>query len=241
MVQGDKIVSAIPDFSGRIWFVTVTGVVGTVDPATGTVRSHATGEEIANSFGVDETGAVYVVTKTALYRFDARADGSPAVTWREQYRNSGITKPGQVDAGSGTTPTVMAGGRVAITDNADPMNVVVYRKAARVTGRRLICEQPVFAKGASATDNSLIAARDSLIVENNYGYTGPTSTMTATPPRPGSSGWTCSSATGAAARSGAAPRRPRPWCPSSPWRPAWSTPTPSPPAATTSTPGTSRR
>ena len=82
------------------------------------------------------------------------------------YRNSGIAKPGQVGAGSGTTPTVMSGGQVAITDNADPMNVVVY--TAR-SGRK-ICEQPVFGKGASATDNSLVAARNSLVVENNYGY-----------------------------------------------------------------------
>ena len=37
---------------------------------------------------------------------------------------------------------------VAITDNADPMNVVVYKRARRVRGRRLVCEQPVFQKGA---------------------------------------------------------------------------------------------
>ena len=45
-----------------------------------------------------------------------------------RYCNSGVVKPGQADAGSGTTPTLMHGGHVAITDNADPMNVVVYRK-----------------------------------------------------------------------------------------------------------------
>ena len=37
---------------------------------------------------------------------------------------------------------------VAITDNADPMNVVVYKRARKVRGRRLVCEQPVFRKGA---------------------------------------------------------------------------------------------
>ena len=85
---------------------------------------------MANSFAVDDEGAVYVVTIKALYRLDAGARRVAAVTWREAYRNSGIAKPGQSDAGSGTTPTVMAGGRVAITDNADPMNVVVYRRGA---------------------------------------------------------------------------------------------------------------
>jgi hypothetical protein len=29
------------------------------------------------------------------------------VTWREAYPSSGIAKPGQSDAGSGTTPTLM--------------------------------------------------------------------------------------------------------------------------------------
>jgi hypothetical protein len=80
---------------------------------------------------------------------------------------------------------MMAGGRVAITDNDDPMNVVVYHRAARVSGPRLVCEEPVFAKGASATDNSLIAARNSLVVENNYGYTGPASTMNGATTTPG--------------------------------------------------------
>ena len=175
--QGDKIVSALPDFSGRIWFVSAAGVVGTIDPASGKVRSRALGEEIANSFAVDEEGAVYVVTIKALYRFQAAPDGSPRTVWREVYRNSGIAKPGQSHAGSGTTPTVMSGRRIAITDNADPMNVVVYRGARRVSGRRLICEQPVFRKGGSATDQSLIAAGNSLVVENNYGYAGPTAVM----------------------------------------------------------------
>jgi hypothetical protein len=171
--NGDKLISALPDWSGRIWFASTRGVVGAIDPASGAVRSYATREPIDNSIAVDETGAVYVVTGRALYRFDAGARGEPVVSWREVYRNSGIAKPGQVGAGSGTTPTVMSGRRVAITDNADPMNVVVYRGERRLRGRRLICEQPVFRRGASATDNSLIAAGNSLVVENNYGYSGP--------------------------------------------------------------------
>ncbi len=175
--QGDKIISALPDFSGRIWFISVNGVVGTIDPANGAVRSRDLGEPNANSFSVDEQGAVYIVTTKALYRFEAAADGSPRTVWRETYRNSGVQKPGQASAGSGTTPTVMTGRRIAITDNADPMNVVVYRGARRVSGSRLICEQPVFRKGASATDQSLIAARNSLVVENNYGYSGPAAVM----------------------------------------------------------------
>ena len=74
---------------------------------------------------------------------------------------------------------------VAITDNADPMDVLVYKRRRQVTGRRLVCRQPVFEKGASATDQSLIASARSLIAENNYGYTGPASTMNGRVTSPG--------------------------------------------------------
>ena len=47
------------------------------------------------------------------------------MSWRLRYPDSGIHKPGQSDAGSGTTPTLMGRGRVAITDNANPMHVVI--------------------------------------------------------------------------------------------------------------------
>ena len=66
------------------------------------------------------------------------------MVWSETYRNSGIASRGRSDAGSGTTPTIMESGRVAITDNADPMNVVVYKRGATVSGSRVVCEQPVF-------------------------------------------------------------------------------------------------
>ena len=69
----------------------------------------------------------------------------------------------------------MKGGYVAITDNADPMNVVVYRKAVRLKRgqRRKVCEVPVFDQGSSATENSLLTNNRSLYVENNYGYQDP--------------------------------------------------------------------
>jgi hypothetical protein len=104
-----------------------------------------------------------------MYRFDAGPSGVVA-TWREPYDNIGVKKPGQTEVGSGTTPTVMGREYVAITDNADPMNVLVYRRAASVAGPRLVCKQPVFAKGASDTDQSLIATPTSIVVSNNYGY-----------------------------------------------------------------------
>jgi hypothetical protein len=178
VAEGDKIIATMPDWSGRIWFVSVNGVVGTIEPSSGRVRSLDTREPIGNSFAVDESGGVYIVTDGAMYRFDADSGGAPRVTWREPYSNIGTRKPGQTQAGSGTTPTLMGRDYVAITDNADPMNVVVYRRARALEGgRRLVCSQPVFAKGSSSTDNSLIGTERSLVVENNYGYTGPTATF----------------------------------------------------------------
>jgi hypothetical protein len=170
-----RITSALPDFSGRIWWVSKQdGTVGTLDPNTGKVRSLTTGEEIENSFAVGRNG-VYIVSDARMYRFDATRNGTPKVVWKARYPNSGISKPGQIDAGSGTTPTIMSGGYVAIADNADPMDVVVYRTAKRLRGgeRRIVCTIPVFRKGASATENSLIGSGNSLIVENNYGYQDP--------------------------------------------------------------------
>jgi hypothetical protein len=174
---GDQIVSALPDWSGRIWFVSNKGVVGTIDPASGAVKVHGlTNEGITNSFAVDESGGVYIVSDKALYRFDAAADGTPTVSWRKMYDNSGIKKPGQSDAGSGTTPTLMGSEYVAITDNADPMDVVVYRRGRDITAGRVVCTQPVFAPGQGATDNSLIGTDTAMVVENNYGYSGPAAT-----------------------------------------------------------------
>ena len=145
-----------------------------LDPQAARMRALRLGEEIENSFAVDRD-AVYIVSDKRMYRFSAGPDGTPRVDWKVTYRNSGIVKPSQVDAGSGTTPTIMKGGYVAITDNADPMNVVVYRTARRLRrGRhRVVCQVPVFRRGASATENSLITAGHSLLVENNYGYQDP--------------------------------------------------------------------
>ena len=44
----------------------------------------------------------------------------------------------------------MDNGYVAITDNADPMNVVVYRTERKLDSgeKRTVCKQPVFGVGA---------------------------------------------------------------------------------------------
>jgi hypothetical protein len=187
LADDDCLVALLPDWSGRIWFVTEQAAVGVLDRHTGAVRVITMpGETILNSFSVDETGGVFVATDHALYRLDARPDGTPRITWREAYDRGGRVKPGQLSQGSGTTPTLVGRGLVAITDNADPrMHVVVYRRGADVRGDRQVCRVPVFEAGESATENSLVAVGRSLIVENNYGYTGPQSTLFGRTTAPG--------------------------------------------------------
>jgi hypothetical protein len=178
--SSEKITSALPDQRGLLWFVAKTdGVVGTLDLVTGRIRVIRLGRgvhgEIENSFAADAQGGVYIATNRRLYRFAAGQRNQPRITWQVAYPNSHRHKPGQVDDGTGTTPTVMPGGYVAITDNADPMDVVVYRTGVKLRGSRLACRVPVFRRGASATENSLIGAGRAMIVENNYGYQDPAS------------------------------------------------------------------
>ena len=193
ITSSEKITSALPDSHGLLWIVTKTdGKVLTLNLKTGKVRhlqlGHGVNGEIENSFATDQHGGVYIATNHRLYRFRAGASGAPKIVWSVRYPNSGQSKTGQVDAGTGTTPTVMPGGYVNITDNADPMDIMVYRTAAhpsrvvmahgrrhRIRLPRQVCRVPIFAKGSSADENSIISAGDTMIAENNYGYDGPQS------------------------------------------------------------------
>ena len=182
----ERITSALPDFQGRIWFVSKrNGKVAILNPKTRAIKVIRLGEDIQNSFTIDRD-AVYIASSKHLYRFRAR-NGKPHVEWKVAYDNSGIVKPGQADAGSGTTPDILKGGFVAITDNADPMQVVVYRKARKLKKgqRRLVCEVPVFAKGKSANENSLMTTGRQIYVENNYGYQDPFGPNTGALTEPG--------------------------------------------------------
>lgn len=188
VLPNEAIVSILPDWKGRIWYVTTRGLVGYVGRRSGEPRSVRLEDEVvANSFAVDERGGVFIVSDHALYRFFVNRRGRPSIRWRQRYDRGNRLKPGQVSIGSGTTPTLIGRHFVAITDNADPrMHVVVYRRGARVPDRRRrICSEPVFRRRRGATDNSLIAAARSLIVENNYGYSGPTATEDGQSTTPG--------------------------------------------------------
>ena len=172
---GDAINSLVPDFKGRIWFVVrYSGIVGVLDPDTGSVQQLRLGEEISNSFAMDGMDA-YIVTTVRLYRLTAGDDNVPHMVWAApEYQNIHSKKDGQLSAGSGTTPTLLDHGKyVAIADNANQTHVVVYRTAEQLGPKkdRVVCEAPVFDPGAGAVEDSLVGSGRSLIVSNNDGYT----------------------------------------------------------------------
>lgn len=180
------ITDVIPDWNvaGLYWFVTRQGIVGTADTTVSPVdvQTIDLGEEIQNAMAMDASGT-YVVSDTAMYKFSVGAGNAPQLGWGPVAIERGFAaKPGQINQGSGTTPTLMGSNNeyVAITDNDDPVNVVVMQRSDGT----VVCEEPVFNSPvhvlnpphpdgwtyASASDNSLIGYNDSLIVENNWGY-----------------------------------------------------------------------
>jgi hypothetical protein len=177
----DPVTGVLPDWHGLMWWISRYGRIGTLDPRTGRVHiRYLRGEQIENSNAVSEDG-VAVVSDHAMYMFRASRTGVPTVEWRETYDRGSARKVGQINQGSGATPTFVGRGLVAITDNADArMHVLVYRTAARLpAGRsRLLCSVPVFTAGQSATENSLVGWGNGLVVENNFGYLNPTTRLT---------------------------------------------------------------
>lgn len=174
---GERVTSVLPDWRGRYWYVGNRGTVGVVAADGGQPRAIVLdGDTIENSFAVTRDG-VYVATGAALFRLEAPDGGAPRVRWRTAYDAGTRLKPGQTSRATGTTPTVFADGRlVAITDNHDPrMRVVV----ADTRDGSVTCTQEVFAPDRSATENSLIAAGHTLVVENNYGYAPAITSTTA--------------------------------------------------------------
>src|SRR5262249_37272192 len=101
--------SVLPDNVSNLWFITKLGAVGSVNPSTWSVQGSHRGkpkEMNSKSFATDGQGGVYVVSDYALYRFQVGPNGAPVATWRTKYDRGRRVKPGQVQQGSGTTPTV---------------------------------------------------------------------------------------------------------------------------------------
>jgi hypothetical protein len=136
-------------------------------------------ERIQNSFAVGKDG-VYIVTDLALYKLKFNEDTKEIELdpeWQNNFVGGGVMyendfkrKPGHLNAGSGTSPTLMDDRFVAIVDNdTGRVNICIF---SQKTGE-LIDKLPLFMQDSSACENSIIAYKNSLIVANTYGYVDP--------------------------------------------------------------------
>lgn len=158
---GDCLVALAPDWSGRIWWASQQGLVGTIAPESGQIRVVDLGEEVDHGLAADEAGGVYVVTDAALHRLTAAPDGTPQPAWRTAY-----------DGTSGSAPVLLDGGVVAITDRADSRTGVLF--VAR-EGGQVICRQPVFDEDDRAPDSPLAALGTGVVVTDSH--SSPRSTL----------------------------------------------------------------
>ena len=86
------------------------------------------------------------------------------------YPNDGVQKPGQLNDGSGTTPTLMDDRFVIIADNAESqININIYSQ----DDGRLVFQHDVFPLGESACENSIVAYDNSIFIGNTYNYVDP--------------------------------------------------------------------
>ena len=138
-----------------------------------------TREEIQNSFSVGKDG-VYIVSNFALYKFrfneetkKIELDPKWEKTFKEGdllYNNDWSNKPGHLNTGSGTTPTLMGDDYVAICDNdTNQVNLCIY---SQETGK-LISKLKLFDERGAAVENSAVAYNGSYVVCNTYGYEDP--------------------------------------------------------------------
>jgi len=181
--EGDPLAGLLPDWKGRIQFQTmgISGEagprVGIIDPATWP-QVHwlelAKGEYLMNGMAITST-ASYAISSKALYKLVVGSDGRPRVVWRAGYDHSvDKSQLGQLCIGSGTSPTIIGGGKyVTINDSGTPLKVLVFRTATRLKPgqRRLVGSTPVFADmDGQAAANSILGYRDSMVIQNSYGH-----------------------------------------------------------------------
>ena len=165
VAAGDCVVALAVAADERVWFATGEGVVGVV--VDGEPRTVDLAEVVSQPLAADRDG-VYVTTVEAVHRV-VTAGGEPRAAWRTAYETGSGTKPGQRDAGSGSGATLLDGGLLALTDNANPrMHVVVLR----VADGSQVCRAEVFGDDASATEAALTPVGSGVVVSNSHGWTG---------------------------------------------------------------------
>jgi hypothetical protein len=123
---------------------------------------------------------VYIVTDMALYKLRFNEETNDIEfdpEWKKNfiggglmYENDYTRKPGHLNSGSGTSPTLMDDRFVAIVDNdTSKVNICIF---SQKTGK-LINKFPLFQPDGSACENSIIAYKNTFIVANTYGYVDP--------------------------------------------------------------------
>lgn len=173
--ERDKIGCALPDWNGNIWFVSRYGVVGVINTTSDTIKTlelvnSSIREEIQNSFTIGEDG-IYIVSDHAMYRFNLDNNNNLTTDWRAEYDRGTTRKPGMLNQGSGTTPTI-ADKFVVIGDNAEPrMNMNFYYR----NNGTLACYIPLFEDDKSCAENSPIGLSYhndtlSVVVVNSYDH-----------------------------------------------------------------------
>jgi hypothetical protein len=136
-------------------------------------------EQIQNSFSVGPDG-VYIVSNVGLYKLyfneetgHIELDPKWAPNYERDelfYENDRKVKPGHLNNGSGTTPTVIDDRFVAIVDNApEHVNLNVFRQEDGT----LVSKLPLFEAGAGAVENSVVAYGNSLVIGNTHGFVDP--------------------------------------------------------------------
>ena len=136
-------------------------------------------EEIQNSFSVGPDG-VYIVSNVALYKLRFNAETKKIEldpNWKKTYAQGDLVydndhkiKPGHLNDGSGTTPTLIGNRFVAIVDNGPES---VHLNVFRQKDGSLVSKLPLFEPGKGAVENSVVAYHDHLVVANTYGYFDP--------------------------------------------------------------------
>ena len=178
--HGDCLVAVLPDWAGRLWWASLSGLVGTVAPGTGEVRVHDLGEEVAGSFAVDDTGGVYVASTATVHRLAAGPDGTPVPSWQAPYERDADTEA-PVALG-GVTPVLLDGGAVAVTAGTEGRADVVFLD--RASGAQ-ICRQPVFEDDDGTAGGALVSVGSGVVVTDRHGYDGPRSTLLGFTSSPG--------------------------------------------------------
>ena len=164
----DCLVALLPDWAGNTWYVTQDGRVG-VAGGTGDPTPLDLAGEIANSIAADDTG-VYLVTTEALVKVALDTSGQPEVVWRAAYDHGSRQKPGQLSAGSGTTPPCCPAG---------------WSRSPTTPTHRCTCSSTTPTTAAGLPGPGVRQGRErerqlpgrgrrrGVVVENNYGYKAP--------------------------------------------------------------------